>query len=150
MKKKLLKILILVNTLTFAKSGVDSLQSSVNEIISSIDSLYNVSSDKIDSLKTASAPSKTIIITGSTIDCSLSSNFQITLSLNKTVTLKNFSDGQVLNIIVINKGAYKLSFNNVIEWVDKIAPALTVKGRDIITLININSIIYGSYVLRLG
>ncbi len=101
-------------------------------------------------LITKQLASSTNIISGTSVDCSITNIFQITLSANTTLTLNNFADAQVINIVVINSGSYTLGFTNTIEWVSQTAPTLTNNGKDIITLMKINSVIYGSYVPDMG
>ena len=92
------------------------------------------------------------IIADSTIDCSLSCNFEKTLVANTNFTFKNFISGQTLNIVLTNtESNYTVSWKNptglTIKWSGGIVPVQTTGAKsDVYTFIRVGSIIYGSVI----
>ena len=92
------------------------------------------------------------IIADSTIDCSLSCNFEKTLVANTNFTFKNFISGQTLNIVLTNtESNYTVSWKNptglTIKWSGGIVPVQTTGAKsDVYTFIRVGSIIYGTVI----
>jgi hypothetical protein len=89
------------------------------------------------------------ITTGSTsavtINCALTNNAELTINQNTIITLSNFENGQHINISLINTGTFTCGFSNTIKWKGG-APTFTQNGIDVLTLLRINNVIYGSVI----
>jgi hypothetical protein len=79
------------------------------------------------------------------IDVSTSNNFEYTINTGTTFTLTNFVNGQTVNIVLNNTGAHAITFTNTIKWKGT-APTFTQNGIDVLTLLRINNVIYGSVI----
>lgn len=84
-----------------------------------------------------------------TIDCSTSCAFSLTLNANlTTVTISNFSDGQTIVAAITNTASnFTVTWGNSIKWVGGTQPTQTVGAHaDVWTLVKLGSTIYGSVV----
>jgi hypothetical protein len=91
---------------------------------------------------------KEVVATASatqSIDVSTANNFEYTIDTGTTFTLTNFVNGQNVNIVLNNTGAHAITFTNTIKWKGG-APTFTQNGIDVLTLLKINNVIYGSVI----
>jgi len=104
-------------------------------------------------LKGNAASALTESSNATTIDCSLSNSFTLTLNANlNTVTFSNFSDGQVVIVSVTNTASnFTVTWGNSIKWVGGSQPVQTVGAKtDVWTFIKQGSTIYGNAVQNLS
>ncbi len=82
---------------------------------------------------------------GGAINCALTNNFQDTLSDNTTYEFSNFTEGQVINVVVYNSASYTAAWTDVV-WTGAAAPTQTASATDIYSFIKVNGIIFGTYI----
>ena len=89
-----------------------------------------------------------VVLSGNSVDWSLSNTFQKALAGNVTLTFSNDQEGQTIRILVFSQG-HLITWPSIV-WKGGSPPTLTVTaGRwDLITLTKISTSIFGDYALN--